>query len=111
MVGADAELEPPPEVRVYAVIAAIPAGRVLSYGEVAALSGLPRRARWVGRVLSNLPAGSRLPWHRVVRADGRLAQREGQGQQQQRLQDEGVAVQDRRLNLARYRWHPGQSHE
>ncbi len=51
----------------------IPVGKVLSYGEVACRAGFPGRARHVGRVLSRLPASSRIPWHRVVRASGALA--------------------------------------
>ena len=52
--------------RVRAVVAAIPAGTVLSYGEVADRAGL-RSARLVGRILAE---SDDLPWHRVVRADG-----------------------------------------
>jgi methylated-DNA-protein-cysteine methyltransferase related protein len=53
--------------RVRAVIAAIPPGEVMSYGEVAVMAGL-RSARQVGRILAE--DGHDLPWHRVVRADG-----------------------------------------
>jgi methylated-DNA-protein-cysteine methyltransferase-like protein len=52
--------------RVRAVVEAIPAGEVLSYGEVADRAGL-RSARLVGHILANSHG---LPWHRVVRADG-----------------------------------------
>jgi methylated-DNA-protein-cysteine methyltransferase-like protein len=58
---------------ILAVVAAIPAGSVMSYGEVAARAGLPRRARLVARVLSQLPDGSAIPWHRVVRAGDGIA--------------------------------------
>jgi alkylated DNA nucleotide flippase Atl1 len=53
--------------RVARVVARIPHGRVLSYGDIAELlgSGGPRA---VGTVLAREGAG--LPWHRVVRADG-----------------------------------------
>jgi methylated-DNA-protein-cysteine methyltransferase-like protein len=53
---------------ILAVVAAIPPGTVVSYGEVAARASLPRRARLVARVLSQLPDGSAIPWHRVLRA-------------------------------------------
>ena len=53
--------------RVRAVIRAIPAGEVLSYGEVADRADL-RSARLVGHILSS--DGHGLPWHRVLRADG-----------------------------------------
>lgn len=61
------------ESAVLLIVMNIPAGRVLSYGEVARRAGFPGRARQVGRVLSRLPANSRIPWHRVVRASGALA--------------------------------------
>ncbi|MGB3621000.1 MAG: MGMT family protein, partial [Ketobacter sp.] len=52
------------------VIASIPKGKVSTYGGVAALAGMPRHARYVGTVLKNLPAGSKIPWHRVVNSKG-----------------------------------------
>ena len=58
---------------ILAVIAAIPAGSVMSYGEVAERAGLPKRARLVARVLSQLPDDSGIPWQRVLRAGGRIA--------------------------------------
>ncbi len=54
----------------------IPPGRVATYGEVAALAGLPGRARLVGRSLGQ-DDGPPLPWHRVVAAGGRIALPEG----------------------------------
>lgn len=58
---------------ILAVVAGIPAGVVLSYGRVAELAGLPKRARLVARTLSQLPDASGLPWHRVVRAGDCIA--------------------------------------
>ena len=79
---------------VFAAIRAIPRGQVASYGEVARRAGLPGRARWVARLLSD--NGDRtLPWHRVVRADGRIAFPPGSEnftQQCKRLRGEGVSV-------------------
>ena len=54
--------------RVLGIIARIPRGTVLSYGEVADRAGL-RSARIVGRILSETH-DPKVPWHRVVRADG-----------------------------------------
>jgi len=98
--------EASPEERIHLVVAAIPRGCVSTYGEVAAFAGLPRRARLVGRTLSQLPAGSRLPWHRVVRADGRIAPRSGEDEQRRRLIAEGIPVQGQRVALRTYRWQP-----
>jgi methylated-DNA-protein-cysteine methyltransferase-like protein len=96
--------------RILATVDSIPPGRVASYGQVAAEAGLPRRARLVGRVLSQLPAGSALPWHRVVNAQGALSPRDDGGslrEQHLRLEREGVRFDARgRVDLARHRWQP-----
>lgn len=90
------------------MVASIPAGQVATYGQVADLAGLPGGARRVGRVLAALPADSRLPWHRVINAAGRLSLPGNSGARQQRLlRAEGVYVCDRRVDLRRYRWAPG----
>jgi methylated-DNA-protein-cysteine methyltransferase-like protein len=79
--------------RVYAAVRAIPRGRVATYGQVAALLGVPRGARAVGWALRALPAGNSVPWHRVVGAGGRISIRAGAGPelQRRRLRAEGVA--------------------
>ncbi|MEM1230912.1 MAG: MGMT family protein [Pseudomonadota bacterium] len=87
------------------VVASIPLGRVASYGQVAELAGLPRRARLVGRVLSQLPAGSKLPWHRVVNAAGAIAERAGADRQRQRLEREGVVLLRGRVSRDQF-WSP-----
>src|SRR5690606_39734406 len=59
---------------VYTLVRAIPSGKVLSYGRVSDLLGVPQGARAVGWALHNL--GSRepsVPWHRVVNARGRVS--------------------------------------
>ncbi len=63
--GADAESR---RSAVYVIMSQIPAGKVVSYGELAAMAGLGRAARFVGRLMSQLPDGTRLPWHRVIGA-------------------------------------------
>lgn len=55
---------------VYAVVAAIPYGRVTTYGDIARRIGYPGRARYVGYAMRVCPDG--LPWHRVVKADGTI---------------------------------------
>lgn len=97
-----------PYRRIYAAVAAIPAGRVASYGEIAARAGLPGRARMVGRALRETPAGMRLPWHRVLRASGQIALPDGSAghaEQCRRLRREGVTVTSGRVKLARFGLH------
>jgi len=92
-----------PEDRIWLVLSRIPRGRVTTYGTVARLAGLPRHARLVGRTLANLPDDSRLPWHRVVNAAGRISSRGGDGpsaEQRQRLEAEGVRFKGDRVDRA-----------
>jgi methylated-DNA-protein-cysteine methyltransferase-like protein len=91
--------------RIYAAIAAIPAGRVASYGAIAARAGLPGRARLVGKLLGETPTGMQLPWHRVLRASGRIAMppgSEGFVEQSERLRAEGIEVSNGRVPLSRF---------
>jgi methylated-DNA-protein-cysteine methyltransferase-like protein len=104
--------------RILEAIRAVPRGQVRSYGDVARAAGLPGRARLVARVLSGNDEQA-LPWHRVLRADGRIAfpvGSAGHDEQVRRLQAEGVPVReggrvdrvassaDRDLDAAL--WHP-----
>ncbi|WP_075302329.1 MULTISPECIES: MGMT family protein, partial [unclassified Pseudonocardia] len=79
--------------RVRDVVTSIPPGQTLSYGEVAELAGL-RSARLVGRILAE--DGHDLPWHRVLRADGRSAPHIA-AEQAARLRAEGILMVDGRL--------------
>lgn len=95
-----------PVERIWQVVALIPAGKVATYGQVAALAGMPRHARLVGRTMRNLPAGSRLPWHRVVNASLKISLRRGSaGHQEQRgrLEAEGIEFVGERIPRA-FRW-------
>jgi methylated-DNA-protein-cysteine methyltransferase related protein len=92
-----------PESRILAAVRAIPRGQVAGYGEVALRAGLPGRARLAARVLSQ-NADPELPWHRVLRSDGRIAFPEGSAgfhEQSQRLRAEGVTVVNGRVKRAR----------
>mgnify|MGYP002713068251 CR=1 FL=1 len=91
--------------RIYAAIAAIPPGRVASYGAIAARAGLPGRARLVGRLLGEVPEGMELPWFRVLRANGQIALPPGSRgfrEQCRRLRAEGVEVRNGRVPLSRF---------
>jgi methylated-DNA-protein-cysteine methyltransferase-like protein len=89
------------------VVRRIPRGKVTTYGVVAERAGQPRRARLVGRVLSQLPGASRVPWHRVVAAGGRIAFPNGSDSRERqvaRLRREGVAVVNGRADLRAHGW-------
>ena len=58
---------------VYSVVASIPPGRVLTYGQIAYLIGKPQCSRMVGQAMHNASEGQNLPCHRVVNSQGRLA--------------------------------------
>ncbi|TAL93517.1 MAG: cysteine methyltransferase [Rhodanobacter sp.] len=91
--------------RIYAAIAAIPPGRVASYGAIAARAGVPGRARLVGRLLGEVPEGMQLPWFRVLRASGQIAMPPGSRgfrEQCRRLRAEGVEVCNGRVPLSRF---------
>jgi len=97
------------EQQLYAWLAQVPEGRVVTYGQLARLIGRPHGARWVGRQLGRLPAGSVLPWHRVLNARGRSSlplDKGGSNRQLRLLQREGVLVVDGRVSLRRYGWEP-----
>lgn len=93
----------------FAVLAQIPRGCVASYGQLAAYAGLGRAARWVGRTLSQLPDDSKLPWHRVLAANGRISlapDTVSGSEQRARLRDEGVQIHNDRVDMPRYGWRP-----
>lgn len=83
--------------RILAAIRAIPSGETAAYGVVAQRAGLPGRARLVARLLSQSDDPA-LPWHRVLRADGRSAFPPGtqhHREQLKRLRREGVRIDER----------------
>jgi methylated-DNA-protein-cysteine methyltransferase-like protein len=96
--------------KIYAVVRGIPRGRVATYGQVAFLAGLAGHARQVGYALAALPQGSRVPWHRVINAQGRVSPRALPGSddvQRQLLRREGVRFdRDARISLERFQWQP-----
>ena len=66
-------MDTPLQRRIYALIRAIPKGRLMSYGSVAAALGKPRAPRAVGGALSRLPEGHDVPWWRVISSSGRIS--------------------------------------
>jgi methylated-DNA-protein-cysteine methyltransferase related protein len=96
--------------RIYAAVSRVPKGRVATYGQIAAVAGLPRQARLVGYALNVLPPGTRVPWHRVVNAKGQISLRsDGLGHdqiQEQLLKREGVRFVGGAIPLDRHQWRP-----
>jgi methylated-DNA-protein-cysteine methyltransferase-like protein len=93
---------------VWRLVRRIPRGRVVTYGQLAALLDRPRAARAVGRALGGCPPD--LPWHRVVNARGGISPRARMSSvltQRIRLEAEGIALPGGRVRLRQYRWRPG----
>jgi len=73
---------------IYAIVAKIPQGKVVSYGKIAAALGRPRSSREVGRAMRICPEG--IPWQRVVMADGTITGGEYAEMRKAILETEGV---------------------
>jgi methylated-DNA-protein-cysteine methyltransferase related protein len=101
--------------RVYALVRTIPYGNVAGYGHVAAALGSPRAARQVGFALAALPGGTDVPWHRVLRSSGHIAQQGDPGRpllQHGLLESEGIEVVQDHVAMERYGWvFPGPAEE
>jgi methylated-DNA-protein-cysteine methyltransferase-like protein len=94
-------------LKVKALIRQIPAGKVASYGLIAALAGNPRAARQVTWILHSSSVADNLPWHRVVNRKGKLSLKplDGYEIQKQRLQQEGVVFDEHdTIDLDRFLW-------
>ncbi|MDG1013321.1 MAG: MGMT family protein [Luminiphilus sp.] len=90
------------------VLAQVPAGTVVAFGDLATMSGYPGRARWVGTVLSKLPSGTKLPWHRVVNSQGTLTCPRAE-LAAKRLAREGIPVHHLKVSMLKHRWSPERS--
>ena len=90
---------------VWKVVSEIPPGHVLTYGEVARLSGNAGWARRVSQALRRAPRKMELPWHRVINAQGKISFPEdsrGWVRQKEMLEDEGVVFLKGKINLERF---------
>ncbi len=96
--------------RIWQVVALIPSGKVVTYGNVARQSGMPGAARRVGMALRSLPADTRIPWHRVINAQGRISLPEDSVShytQRERLEAEGILFRrNKSLDMGKYQWRP-----
>jgi len=90
---------------VWQVVQGIPRGCVLTYGDVARLAGGGGSARRVSQAMRRAPRGMKLPWHRVINAQGRIsfpADSEGYRQQKSLLEKEGVEFLNGKTDLQRF---------
>jgi methylated-DNA-protein-cysteine methyltransferase related protein len=95
--------------RILALVARIPPGQVMTYGQLALLAGQPAAARQAGFVMNSLMGGPDLPWHRVINAQGAVStDKLGFGELQRGLLGaEGVVFSPAgRCDLQRYQWWP-----
>ncbi len=93
--------------RILEFLTTIPQGKVVTYGQIAAHLGNPRWARAVGNALHRNPDGEKYPCYKVVSSQGRLSQHYafgGLAEQQRRLERDGIAVTDGRVDLSRCKW-------
>ena len=99
--------------RIYAAVKRIPRGRVATYGQIAALAGMPRQPRQVGYALHAMPESRSIPWHRVINARGEVSTRSSrsapgiEATQRLLLEREGVEFDAAsRVSLCRFGWQP-----
>ena len=90
--------------QVISIIRTIPSGKVMTYGQIAALAGSPRGARQVARILHSMSKKHKLPWHRVISSKGEISLKDDE--QKTALQFEGVEVTNWSINLVHYQYHP-----
>ena len=98
--------------RIWKTVLVIPKGKVAAYGQIADLAGLPGRARYVSRALSQAPKELKLPWFRVLRSNGQIAFPSGSNmaeRQKNLLQQEGISVINHRVKLKQHQWQPALS--
>jgi methylated-DNA-protein-cysteine methyltransferase-like protein len=91
--------------RIIEAIKAVPYSRISSYRDIARSAGLPNGARQVARILHSMSRSEQLPWHRIVKADGHIALRPGEGRELQiaLLRSEGVEIgEDGIVQYSRY---------
>jgi methylated-DNA-protein-cysteine methyltransferase related protein len=93
--------------KIWQIVHQIPKGKVASYGQIAKLAGLPGYARYVGYTMKSLPGGTKLPWYRVVNAQGRISFKPGTKQyllQKSLLEKEGIVFVKGEFSLRHYGW-------
>lgn len=94
-----------PTKRIYEAVKRIPKGHVATYGQVAAMAGNPKMSRAVGNALHKNSDPENIPCFRVVNSKGELSGAfafGGAGEQERRLEEDGVEVRDGKVDLNRF---------
>lgn len=90
--------------KVYQVVAKIPRGQVLSYGEVAKRAGSPRAARAVGNIMHNNPDPKQVPCHRVIATNNKIGGYAwGIKAKMKKLRTEGVVIKNGQIYPPKFR--------
>jgi methylated-DNA-protein-cysteine methyltransferase related protein len=98
---------------VWELVRKVPAGKVATYGQIAALIPPPPgvapedyeafRARWAGNAMAACPPD--VPWQRIINAQGKVSARQGAELQRKLLEQEGVVFDERqRVDLKKFGW-------
>ncbi|MBS4189580.1 MGMT family protein [Bacillus sp. FJAT-49705] len=91
------------------IIKNIPAGKVMTYGQIAKLAGSPRGARQVVRILHSMSKKQQLPWHRVINSKGEIGLKDNEffTIQKLSLESEGVEFKlNGTIDLNRFLYEP-----
>lgn len=92
-------------IQVLDIIKSIPHGKVMTYGQIAAIAGNPRGARQVSRILHSMSDTHQLPWHRVINSKGGISLTGEAGHiQTEMLLSEGIIVHNKRIDLQQYKY-------
>ncbi|RLV58650.1 MGMT family protein [Parashewanella curva] len=105
----DNEQQLTPIQRILMVVDMIPEGKVTTYGQVADLAGLPKRARLVSKALKSSPPSRNTPWHRVINSQGKISlpkDSHGYRTQIELLRCENIEVNQGKVRLSDYKWQP-----
>ena len=94
---------------IYDFLTTIPAGKVVTYGQIGEFFGNIHYARAIGNILHENPDGTKYPCYKVVNSQGKLSEHYafgGLAAQRQKLLADGIAVKNNRVDLKKYRYQP-----
>jgi methylated-DNA-protein-cysteine methyltransferase related protein len=93
--------------QIWQVASQIPFGKVATYGQIARLAGIGGQARLVGYAMHQLPDDAKVPWHRVINAQGEISlpkEDGGYDVQKALLEGEGIIFKNGKIDLEKFGW-------